>query len=76
MSNSTCSILKNLLINSTQVMNLLYILPSLFQSFHAEVHQYKLHVEELNHLTQDLISSYQADDATKIKKITETINQR
>jgi len=46
------------------------------QSFHAEVHQYKIHIEEFNHLTQELISSYQQDDTTKIKKITEQINQR
>ena len=46
------------------------------KSFHAEVHQYKVHIEELNQMTQELISSYQRDDTTKIKKITETVNQR
>lgn len=46
------------------------------KSFHAEVHQYKIHIEEFNQLTQELISSYQHDDTTKIKKITEVINQR
>ena len=47
-----------------------------FQSFHAEVHQYKSHIEDFNHLTQELISTYQTDDTAKIKKITEIINQR
>ncbi|TRY76730.1 hypothetical protein TCAL_11879, partial [Tigriopus californicus] len=46
------------------------------KSFHAEVHQYKAHIEEFNHLTQDLISNYQNDDAAKIKKLTEHVNQR
>eukprot|EP00095_Tigriopus_kingsejongensis_P011404 maker-scaffold68_size422247-snap-gene-3.24 protein:Tk11404 transcript:maker-scaffold68_size422247-snap-gene-3.24-mRNA-1 annotation:"hypothetical protein Phum_PHUM253780" len=46
------------------------------KSFHAEVHQYKVHIEEFNHMTQDLISNYQHDDAAKIKKLTEHINQR
>ena len=46
------------------------------KSFHAEVHQYKAHIEEINQLTQELISSYQRDETAKIKKITETINQR
>ena len=46
------------------------------QSFHAEVHQYKSHIEEFNHLTQELISTYQTDDTAKLKKITEIINQR
>ena len=46
------------------------------KSFHAEVHQYKAHIEEINHLTQELISSYQKDDTSKIKEITKIINQR
>ena len=46
------------------------------QSFHAEVHQYKTHIEDFNHLTQELISTYQQDDTTNIKEITKVINQR
>ena len=47
-----------------------------YQGFHAEVHQYKPHVEELNEITRSLINVYQNDDATKIKKISEEINRR
>ena len=46
------------------------------KSFHAEVHQYKTHIEDFNHLTQELISTYQQDDTTNIKEITKVINQR
>ena len=46
------------------------------QSFHAEVHQYKSHMDDLNHLTRDLISTYQDDDTAAIKKMTESVNQR
>ena len=76
--------------NLTQILNyskvlLIWFIPVLkepnlhyyeFQSFHAEVHQYKSHIEDFNHLTQELISTYQTDDTAKIKKITEIINQR
>lgn len=48
----------------------------LLQSFHAELHQYKHQVELFNQLTQKLIAVYQQDDTTRIKKMTETINQR
>lgn len=47
-----------------------------FQSFHAELHQYKYQVELFNSLTQKLIAVYQQDDTTRVKKMTETINQR
>jgi len=49
---------------------------ALFQSYHAELHQYKHHIELFNQLTQKLIAVYQQDDTTKVKKMTETINQR
>lgn len=48
----------------------------MFQSYHAELHQYKHHIELFNQLTQKLIAVYQQDDTTKVKKMTETINQR
>jgi hypothetical protein len=47
-----------------------------FQSYHAELHQYKHHIELFNQLTQKLIAVYQQDDTTRVKKMTETINQR
>lgn len=46
------------------------------KSFHAEVHQYKAQIEDFNHMTQEIITSYQQDDSSKIKKLTENINQR
>ncbi|XP_073972479.1 dystrophin, isoforms A/C/F/G/H-like isoform X9 [Rhodnius prolixus] len=46
------------------------------KSFHAELHQYKHHIELFNQLTQKLIAVYQQDDTTKVKKTTELINQR
>ena len=48
----------------------------LFQSFHAEVHQYRARIDEFNSLTQELISAYPNDEAGKVKKLTEGINQR
>lgn len=47
-----------------------------FQSFHADLHQYKHQIEVFNQLTQKLIAVYQQDDTTRVKKMTETINQR
>ncbi|XP_075145725.1 dystrophin isoform X3 [Haematobia irritans] len=46
------------------------------KSFHAELHQNKQQFEIFNSLTQKLIAVYPADDTTRIKKMTETINQR
>ncbi|XP_033212091.1 dystrophin isoform X3 [Belonocnema kinseyi] len=46
------------------------------KSFHAELHQYKHQIELFNQLTQKLIAIYQQDDTTRVKKMTETINQR
>ncbi|XP_051175836.1 dystrophin, isoforms A/C/F/G/H isoform X1 [Leptopilina boulardi] len=46
------------------------------KSFHAELHQYKHQLELFNQLTQKLIAVYQQDDTTRVKKMTETINQR
>ncbi|XP_046827212.1 dystrophin, isoforms A/C/F/G/H-like isoform X8 [Vespa crabro] len=46
------------------------------KSFHAELHQYKHQIELFNQLTQKLIAVYQQDDTTRVKKMTETINQR
>ena len=40
------------------------------------MHQYRPHIEELNELTQSLITVYQHDDASKIKKIAGEINRR
>ncbi|XP_011310319.1 dystrophin isoform X6 [Fopius arisanus] len=46
------------------------------KSYHAELHQYKHQIELFNQLTQKLIAVYQQDDTTRVKKMTETINQR
>ncbi|KAK7605203.1 hypothetical protein V9T40_007061 [Parthenolecanium corni] len=46
------------------------------KSIHAEVHQYKQHIDTFNQLTQKLIAIYQQDDTTKIKKRTELVNSR
>ncbi|XP_017846443.1 dystrophin, isoforms A/C/F/G/H isoform X10 [Drosophila busckii] len=46
------------------------------KSFHAELHQNKQHFELFNDLTQKLIAVYPNDDTTRIKKMTEAINQR
>lgn len=69
----------------------------LFQTFHAELHTYKVsniklflkklgpnysfysiqhHIELFNQLTQKLIAVYPADDVSRIKRITESINLR
>ncbi|XP_068153853.1 dystrophin, isoforms A/C/F/G/H isoform X4 [Drosophila tropicalis] len=46
------------------------------KSFHAELHQNKQHFELFNDLTQKLIAVYPNDDTTRIKKLTEVVNQR
>ncbi|XP_054271022.1 dystrophin isoform X1 [Macrosteles quadrilineatus] len=46
------------------------------KAYHAELHQYKHQIELFNQLTQKLIAVYQDDDTSRIKKITEQINQR
>ncbi|XP_046433422.1 dystrophin, isoforms A/C/F/G/H-like isoform X3 [Neodiprion fabricii] len=46
------------------------------KSYHVELHQYKHQIELFNQLTQKLIAVYQQDDTTRVKKMTETINQR
>ncbi|XP_011184957.1 dystrophin, isoforms A/C/F/G/H isoform X5 [Zeugodacus cucurbitae] len=46
------------------------------KSFHAELHQNKQQFELFNALTQKLIAVYPSDDTTRIKKMTEAINQR
>ncbi|KAL7728426.1 hypothetical protein ACLKA6_005185 [Drosophila palustris] len=46
------------------------------KSFHAELHQNKQHFELFSDLTQNLIAVYPNDDTSRIKKVTEAINQR
>ncbi|XP_032597642.1 dystrophin, isoforms A/C/F/G/H isoform X13 [Drosophila grimshawi] len=46
------------------------------KSFHAELHQNKQHFELFSELTQKLIAVYPNDDTSRIKKMTEAINQR
>ncbi|XP_031638599.1 dystrophin, isoforms A/C/F/G/H isoform X4 [Contarinia nasturtii] len=46
------------------------------KSFHAELHQYKYHVELFNQLTQKLIAVYPTDDTSRIKRMTEAVNIR
>ncbi|XP_055384442.1 dystrophin-like isoform X2 [Condylostylus longicornis] len=46
------------------------------KSFHAELHQYKHHIELFNALTQKLIAVYPTDDTSRIKRMTEAVNQR
>ncbi|KAF6205300.1 hypothetical protein GE061_019470 [Apolygus lucorum] len=46
------------------------------KTFHAELHQYKHHMDVFSQLTQKLIAVYLQDDTTKVKKTTELINQR
>ncbi|XP_044313188.1 dystrophin, isoforms A/C/F/G/H isoform X12 [Drosophila rhopaloa] len=46
------------------------------KTFHAELHQNKQHFDIFNELTQKLIAVYPNDDTTRIKKMTEVINQR
>lgn len=48
----------------------------LFQSFHAELHQYKHQIELFSQLTQKLIKVYPTDDTSRIKKMTESVNLR
>lgn len=47
-----------------------------FQSFHAELHQYKHQIELFNQLTQKLIAVYPTDDTSRIKRMTEAVNLR
>ncbi|KAK3925763.1 Dystrophin, isoform B, partial [Frankliniella fusca] len=46
------------------------------KAFHAELHQYKHHMDLFSQLTQKLIAVYQQDDTTRVKKMTEMVNQR
>ncbi|XP_017140996.1 dystrophin, isoforms A/C/F/G/H isoform X8 [Drosophila miranda] len=46
------------------------------KSFHAELHQNKQHFDIFNELTQKLIAVYPNDDTSRIKKMTEVVNQR
>lgn len=46
------------------------------QTFHAELHTYKHHIELFNQLTQKLIAVYPADDTSRIKRMTEGVNLR
>lgn len=46
-----------------------------FQSFHAELHQFKQQIELFKQLTQRLISVYQNEDTSRFKKVMEHINQ-
>uniref|UniRef100_A0A1B0BS94 Uncharacterized protein n=1 Tax=Glossina palpalis gambiensis TaxID=67801 RepID=A0A1B0BS94_9MUSC len=46
------------------------------KSFHAELHQHKPQFEIFNTLTQKLIAVYPSDDTSRIKKMTEGVNQR
>ncbi|KAI5726797.1 hypothetical protein M8J76_008741 [Diaphorina citri] len=46
------------------------------KSIHADLHQFKQQIVLFNQLTQKLISVYQHDDTTRVKKITEQVNQR
>ncbi|RZF41971.1 hypothetical protein LSTR_LSTR009929, partial [Laodelphax striatellus] len=46
------------------------------KSFHVDLHQYKHKIELFNQLTQKLIAVYQQDDTTRVKKMTEHVNQR
>lgn len=46
------------------------------KSFHAELHQYKHHIELFNQLTQKLIAVYPSDDTSRIKRMTESVNLR
>lgn len=50
--------------------------PSYFQSFHAELHQFKHQIELFNSLTQKLIAVYPTDDTSRIKRMTESVNNR
>ncbi|XP_049531083.1 dystrophin isoform X2 [Anopheles darlingi] len=46
------------------------------KSFHAEFHKFNHQIELFNQLTQKLISVYQCDDTSRIKRMTESINLR
>ncbi|XP_052869204.1 dystrophin [Anopheles cruzii] len=46
------------------------------KSFHAELHKFHKQIEIFNQLTQKLISVYQCDDTSRIKRMTESINLR
>ncbi|XP_030080853.1 dystrophin, isoforms A/C/F/G/H isoform X13 [Drosophila hydei] len=46
------------------------------KSFHAELHQNKQHFDLFSELTQNLIAVYPNDDTSRVKKMTESINQR
>ncbi|XP_017967438.1 dystrophin, isoforms A/C/F/G/H isoform X16 [Drosophila navojoa] len=46
------------------------------KSFHAELHQNKQHFDLFSELTQKLIAVYPNDDTSRVKKMTESINQR
>ncbi|XP_055596147.1 dystrophin, isoforms A/C/F/G/H isoform X5 [Uranotaenia lowii] len=46
------------------------------KSFHAELHQFKHHIELFNQLTQKLIAVYPSDDTSRIKRMTESVNLR
>ncbi|XP_052894793.1 dystrophin [Anopheles moucheti] len=46
------------------------------KSFHAELHKFNHQIELFNQLTQKLISVYQCDDTSRIKRMTESINLR
>lgn len=50
--------------------------PFLLQSFHAELHQFKHQIELFNSLTQKLIAVYPSDDTSRIKRMTESVNNR
>ena len=52
------------------------VLLSLPQTFHAELHTYKHHIELFNQLTQKLIAVYPGDDTSRIKRMTESVNLR
>ncbi|XP_040580779.1 dystrophin isoform X3 [Lepeophtheirus salmonis] len=44
--------------------------------FQSEIHHFYSAIEDFNHLSQGIISSYQQDDPTKMKNIAEKINYR
>ncbi|XP_035715809.1 dystrophin isoform X4 [Folsomia candida] len=46
------------------------------KNLHLELHQYKKQIENFQHHTQQLISTYQQDDTTRIKRATEQVKNR
>ncbi|KAJ6635994.1 Dystrophin, isoform B [Pseudolycoriella hygida] len=46
------------------------------KSFHAELHQYKYHIDLFSQLTQRLIQVYHSDDTSRIKRMTQSVNVR